>query len=92
MTNQTATSNLRRIASQWQQDTVAGDYWTVQIDGDHFPVVVCDDEIIEEFFNCKERPKSARQADGNWSAGYKLGQASASERQFPVFYLGTTDW
>lgn len=83
---------LRPSASQWQLETVAGDYWTVSDDGEDFPVVICDDEIIEEFFESQERPESARRADGNWNPQYKLKHARAVERAFPVFFLGSTQW
>ena len=87
---QSVTPKAGPVASRWQLETKAGDYWIIKEDREYFPVIICDDEFIEEFFETKDRPVSARQADGNWNSEYKLGHALANERAFPVFFLGTT--
>lgn len=88
--NQTVEPKTNPVVSRWQLETKAGDYWIVKEEGEYFPVVICDDECIEEFFESKDRPVSARQADGNWNPDYKLEHALANERVFPVCFLGTT--
>ena len=57
---------LPPVATSSQLKTVAGDYWTMKEGREDFPVVVCDDEIVEEFFEYKRRPLSAQREDGTW--------------------------
>lgn len=58
-------------------------------DGEDWPVVICDEEIIQTFFTRSPRPGSARQADGSWGKDYKAGGFSISGRRFPALCLGT---
>ena len=68
-----------------------GDYFCVKKDKEDWPIVVCDEEIIQTFFANQERPPSAQQADGSWGKDYKAGGFSISDRRFPVITLGTLD-
>ena len=55
-------------------------------------MIVCDREIVEEFFEYKQRPLSAQQADATWDPKYMLESALVNERVVPIFYLGTRYW
>lgn len=66
-----------------------GDYLSIKQDGEDWPIVICDEEIIHTFFIRSTRPGSARQADGTWGKDYKAGGFSLSERRFPAIFLGT---
>ncbi|KAK4693831.1 hypothetical protein P7C71_g3633, partial [Lecanoromycetidae sp. Uapishka_2] len=70
-------------------DTVAGDFWTVKRQGEDWPVVICDEEMVEAFFMRTDRPPNARQADGNWGKGYGPGGDNKEKRCFPAIFLGT---
>ena len=83
---------LQPTATSRQLQTVAGDYWTVWEGGEDFPVVVCDGEMVEEFFPDKRYPFSAQQANGTWYPRYMFGSAFVNERLFPIFYPGTRNW
>lgn len=66
-----------------------GDYLSIKQDGEDWPIVICDEEIIQTFFTQSARPGSARQADGTWNKDYKTGGSSISDRRFPAISLGT---
>lgn len=66
-----------------------GDYLSIKQDGEDWPIVICDEEIIQTFFPRSPRPGSARQADGTWNKDYKAGGFSIDDRHFPAIYLGT---
>lgn len=66
-----------------------GDYLCFKKDDEDWPVVICDEEIIQTFFPRSPRPSSARQAHGTWFKDYKVGGFSLDERSFPALYLGT---
>ena len=68
-----------------------GDYYSVKKDGEDWPVVICDEEVIQTFFTRSPRPESARQADGTWGGSYKAGGTSISHRRFPALNLGTLE-
>lgn len=66
-----------------------GDYLSSKKDGEDWPIVICDEEMIQTFFTRSPRPGNARQADGTWEKDYKAGGFSISDRRFPALYLGT---
>ncbi len=68
-----------------------GDYFSIKKNGEDWPVVICDEEIIQTFFARSPRPESARQADGTWVRDYKTGGISSSDRRFPAINLGTLE-
>ena len=65
-----------------------GDYFTIKHNGDDWPIVTCDEEIIETYFKRLSRPESARQADGTWERDYKIDGCLIRERRFPFIDLG----
>lgn len=48
------------------QDVRPGDFWCSKIDGEDWPVVICDEEIVQRFFQEHPRPVTARQPSGLW--------------------------
>ena len=66
-----------------------GDYYSIKKDGEDWPIVICDEEIIQTFFSRFVRPGSAKQADGTWHKDYKAGGFSMNDRHFPAIDLGT---
>ena len=65
-----------------------GDYLSYKQEGEDWPIVICDEEMAQEFSTLFARPQSARQADGTWGKDYKTGGSSFSERCYPALYLG----
>lgn len=66
-----------------------GDYLSVKQDGEDWPILICDEEMVQTFFTRSPRPGNARQADGTWGKEYKAGGPSISDRRFPAIFLGT---
>ena len=69
-------------------ETVAGEFWTIKRNGEDWPIVICDEEIVCTFFKGRIRPFNARQADGNWPGDYKTGGIRESQRCYPAVQLG----
>ena len=65
-----------------------GDYFSIKKNGEDWPIVTCDEEMIRTYFTSLPRPESARQEDGTWLRDYKLGGRLISERRFPLLDLG----
>ena len=73
-----------------QTDAEAGEYWLAKKDGrEPWPVVICDEEMIEKFFADKPRPKNARRADGTWRKEFRPRGDLTGQKCFPAMYLGT---
>ena len=81
----------RNIMHTEMNEPREGDYCTIKRDGEDWPVVICDEEVIQTFFTHSLRPTSARKADGNWEKGYEAGGFSVSDRRFPAIYLGSLE-
>ena len=84
-------SGQRNIMNTEINEPNEGDYYCVQNTREDWPVVICDEEIIQTFFSQSLRPEGARQADGTWKSDYKPGGSSISERRFPAMNLGTLE-
>ena len=86
--NATSTKNPSNqfLLAQDQMETKAGDLWSTKREGDEWPIVICDEEMIQSFF--KRRPESARQVNGNWLEDYKIGGKLHDKRCFPALILG----
>ena len=54
-----------------------------------WPVVICDEEIVQKYFKGKERPANARQADGTWGKDYVAGGKRAGQKCYPALVPGT---
>ena len=76
------------VPSSEQNGTVAGELWTIKRDGEDWPVVICDEEIVWTFFKGRVRPFNARQADGTWPEDYKPGGTRVCQRSYPAVMLG----
>lgn len=64
----------------------AGQFWLVKplAEEPAWPVFICPEEIVVEYFKkAKNRPASARRADGTFSKAY-----GKSQQLLPVLYLG----
>ena len=68
-----------------------GDYFCIKKHAEDWPVMICDEEILQTFCAHQPRPTSARRADGSWEKDYKAGGCSISDRRFPVINLGTLE-
>lgn len=53
--------------SHAQIEVEPGALWYVKKDGEDWPVVICDEEIVRKFFKGKPRPDNARRSDGTWA-------------------------
>ena len=74
--------------SQERNEAVAGEFWTIKRDGEDWPVIICDEEIVWTFFKGRVRPFNARQADGTWPEDYKSGGSRVNLRCYPAVMLG----
>ena len=72
-------------------DPKEGDYFSIEKNGEDWPIVICDEEVIHTFFTHLPRPESARRADGTWEKHYKAGGVLISERSVPAVNLGTLE-
>ncbi len=80
---------LRQLhPSPERNETVAGELWTIKREGEDWPVVICDEEIVWTFFKGRVRPFNARQADGTWPEEYKSGGSRVGQRSYPAVMLG----
>lgn len=71
-------------------DAKAGELWlSAKENEDPWPVVICDEELLQTLLDGKFRPVNARQADGNWYRGYRPGGGLAEQRCFATMRLGT---
>ena len=84
-------TGYRNIMQTEINEPKEGDYFSIKRDGEDWPVVICDEEIIQTSFSSLSRPEGARRADGTWSREYKAGGFSVSSRRFPVINLGTLE-
>ena len=75
-------------SSREQNETVAGDLWTTKRDEEDWPIVICDEEIIDGFWKDRIRPTNARCADGTWKEEYKPGGLKVDQRCYPAVLLG----
>lgn len=66
-----------------------GDFWMIQRGSEHWPVVICEESIVETYFKKKGRPENARQADGKWNKAYGSGGLDKDNKCFPAVFLGT---
>lgn len=76
---------------QIQPQVEPGEYWCIKRDGEDWPVVICDEEIVQKFFKGKKRPENARQADGNWGKDFKAGGKLVGQRCYPAIHPGTLE-
>ena len=78
----------RLNVSQTQGETTAGEFWTVKKEGEDWPIVVCDEEMVQTFYKGRQRPFNSRQPDGTWPERYKAGEDGVSKRCYPTLLLG----
>ena len=55
-----------------------------------WPVVICDEEMLQVLLKGRDRPVNARQEDGTWRNRYGPGGHLADQRCFPTMRLGST--
>ena len=73
-----------------QSDAEAGEYWLALKDGrEPWPIVICNEEMIEKFFSDNPRPANARRADGTWRKKFRPRGDLTGQKCFPAMYLGT---
>ena len=82
----------RSIVSRAQTETAAGEFWTIKKDGEDWPLIVCDEEMVQKYYGKKQRPANARQPDGTWADDYKNGENRVGQRCYPTLVLGRYKW
>jgi hypothetical protein len=83
--SKTMEENSARSSSEVQ----VGQYWLATANGlQSWPVVICDEDMIQTFFKGHWRPPSARQPDGSWMAGFGDSGIYVVDRTFPALFLG----
>lgn len=70
-------------------ETIPGDFWTIERGGEDWPVVICDEDLVETYFKRKCKPENARQANGKWGKAYGPGGLDEEKKCFPAVFLGT---
>ena len=74
-----------------QMDAEPGELWlSAKKMEDPWPVVVCDEEMLQTLMKGKDRPANAPQENGIWRKEFRPGGDLAGQRCFPTMYLGTT--
>ena len=66
-----------------------GEYRFVKKDGEDWPVVICDEEIVQKYCEGKLRPEEARQADGTWGKQFQAGGSRAGQKCYPALIPGS---
>ncbi len=66
-----------------QLEVKAGDLWCIKENGEDWPVVICDEEIVQKFSKGKPRPANARRSNGTWT------KESAGNKCYPALVPGT---
>jgi hypothetical protein len=82
----------RSNVSRTQTETAAGDFWTIKQNGEDWPLIICDEEMVQKYYVKKQRPANARQPDGTWADGYKTGESRVGHRCYPTLFLGRYKW
>ena len=73
--------------SAW--DAHPGELWlSLRKDEEPWPVVICDEEILETLSQDQRRPANARQKDGSWRTEYGPDGRFRDQRCFPTLRLG----
>ncbi|KAL9127767.1 MAG: hypothetical protein Q9217_003425 [Psora testacea] len=69
-----------------RQNATAGQYWAVKKDGEEWPVVICDEEIVQLYFE-GVGAKGARRVDGTWDLTARPGGSQARKMILPCLSL-----
>lgn len=73
-----------------RSEAEAGEYWLALKDGrELWPIVICNEEMIEKFFSEHPRPANARRAGGTWRRDFQPRGDPTGQKCFPTMYLGT---
>jgi hypothetical protein len=70
-------------ATQTQLEVKSGEFWCIKMNDEEWPVVICDEEILQRFFKDQPRPANARRANGTWI------KDSAGNKCYPALIPGT---
>ena len=73
-----------RMESPSETEFRPGQCYVISKGGEHWPVVICDEEIVTKYFKGKERPANARQADGTWGQDFVAGGDRAGQICYPA--------
>ena len=74
----------RSEISSSQAEFRAGESYMISKDAEYWPVVICDEEIVQKYFKSRERPANARHADGTWGKDFTAGGDLAGQKCYPV--------
>ena len=73
------------------RDAKPGELWlSAKKNEKPWPVVICDEEMLQILLKGRDRPVNARQGDGTWRNQYGPGGHLAEQRCFPTMRLGST--
>ena len=68
-----------------------GDYYLIQRkDGEIWPGVVCDEEMVVKFFKQKNMPSETKQQNGNWP--HTIQPQTPGQYVYPMMYMGNLIW
>jgi hypothetical protein len=83
-------SLLHDLGHNAKTNAEPGELWLSAKDNeDPWPVVICDEELLQTLLERKARPVNARREDGSWYKGYGPGGGLAEQRCFPTMRLET---
>lgn len=72
-----------------QANAEPGEYWFIEKDGEEpWPGVICDEDMVANYLNKKDRPTMARKANGEWPKEVRPHGRAPGEKVYPMLYLG----
>lgn len=72
-------------------DAKPGEHYFVKLKGfPQWPVIICDEDMLPASL-LKNRPVTAKRADGSYREDYADGGKKVADRTFPVMYLHTNE-
>lgn len=81
--------SVKNNTGRAQSIVTPGEYWLVKQDGNEpWPVVICDEEMVRQYFGDNTRSVSAQR--GDLKIGYEISGVLSQWRQLPAICLGTT--
>ena len=83
-------SLLHDLGQHAKTNAEPGELWlSAKENEDPWPVVICDEELLQTLLEGQARPGNARREDGSWYKGYGPGGGLAEQRCFPTMRLET---
>lgn len=82
---------LRRMHAQ--KDVNPGEYRCIKKDGEDWPIVICDEDMLQKFFKdqAQARPINAYRPNGTSAKEVKREDMYAGQKCYAAIFLGTLE-